>query len=102
MNQKVHLFNQTIKSILCNVIPHETGTCDDQDPPWINSKIKRLIQEKNIAKKCYFQNSKDIQLFRTVQCIQNILTSTIEKSKEQLYSRTSTKLVDPTISPKAY
>ena len=27
---------------------------------------------------------------------------TIEKSKEQLYSRISTKLMDPTISPKAY
>ena len=40
VNQKVHLFNQTIKNILCNFIPHETVTCDDRDPPWINSKIK--------------------------------------------------------------
>ena len=52
-----------MKDILCNFIPHETVTCDDRDPPWINSKIKGLIQEKNIAKKCYFQNNKDIQLF---------------------------------------
>ena len=102
MNQKVHLFNQTIKNILCNFIPHETVTCDDRDPLWINSKIKGLIQEKNIAKKCYFQNNKDIQLFRRFQCIQNLLTATIEKSKEQLYSRISTKLMDPTISLKAY
>ena len=102
VNQKVHLFNQTIKNILCNFIPHETVTCDDRDPPWINSKIKGLIQEKNIAKKCYFQNNKDIQLFRRFQCIQNLLTATIEKSKEQFYSRISTKLMDPTISPKAY
>ena len=55
VNQKVHLFNQTIKNILCNFIPHETVTCDDRDPLWINSKIKRLIQDKNIAKKCYFK-----------------------------------------------
>ena len=73
MNQKVHLFNQTIKNILCNFIPHET--VDDRDPQWINSKIKGLIQEKNIAKKCYLQNSKDIQLFRRFQCIQNLLTA---------------------------
>ena len=98
----VHLFNQTMKNILCNFIPHETVTCDDRDPPWINSKIKGLIQEKNIAKKCYFQNNKDIQLFRRFQCMQNLLTATIEKSKEQFYSRISTKLMDPTISPKAY
>ena len=33
VNQKVYLFNQTIKSILYNFIPHETVTCDDRDPP---------------------------------------------------------------------
>ena len=77
VNQKVHLFNQIIKSILCNFIPHQTITCDDGDPPWINSKIKGLIQEKNIAKKCYFQNNKEIQLFRRFQCMQNLLTATI-------------------------
>ena len=63
VNQKVHLFNQTTKNILCNFTLHETVTSDDRDPPWINSKIKGLIQEKNIAKKCYFQNNKGIQLF---------------------------------------
>ena len=32
VNQKVHLFNQTIKNILCNFTPHDTVTCDDRDP----------------------------------------------------------------------
>ena len=54
VNQKVHLFNQTIKTILYNFIPHDTVACDYRDPSWINSKIKSLIQEKNIAKKFYF------------------------------------------------
>ena len=101
MNQKVYLFNQTIKSILCNFIPHETVTCDDCDPPWITSKTKWLIQKKNIVKRCYFQNNEDIQLFRRFQNIQKLLTATIEKSKEQYYTRISTKLMDPTTSPKA-
>ena len=43
VSQKVHLFNQTIKNNLCNLIPHETVICDDRDPPWISSKIKGLI-----------------------------------------------------------
>ena len=86
VNQKVHLFNHTIKNILCNFTPHDTVTCDDRDPPWLNSKIKGLIQERNIAKKSYFQNNKEIQLFRRFQCIQNLLTTTIEKSKEQFGS----------------
>ena len=89
-----------MKDILCNSMPHETVTCDDRDPSWINSKIKGLIQGKNIAKKSYFQNNKDIQLFRRFQRIQNLLAATVEKSKEQ--SPISTKLMDPTISPKAY
>ena len=91
VNQRVHLFNQNIKNILCNCIPHNTVTCDDRDPSWINNKIKVLIREKNIAKKCYFQNNKDIQLFRRFQCIQDLLTATIEKSQEQFYSQISTK-----------
>ena len=53
-------------------------------------------------KKCYFQNNEDIQLFRRFQKIQKLLTATIEKSKEQYYTRISTKLMDPTTSPKTY
>ena len=45
INEMVHLFNKTIKNILSNYIPHEKITCDDRDPPWVNSKIKQLIQE---------------------------------------------------------
>ena len=86
VNQEVHLFNQTIKNILCNFIPHETVSCDDRDSPWINSKIKGLIQEKNIAKKCYFQNNKRYLVISKIRCIQNLLTAALKKSKEQPYS----------------
>ena len=87
---------------MCNFIPYETVTCDDRDPLWINSKIKGLIQEKSIAKKRYFKNNKDTLLFRRFQSIQNILAATIEKSKGQFYFQFLTKLMDLTISPKAY
>ena len=90
VNQRVYLFNQNIKNILCNC-NYKTVTYDDRDPSWINNKIKVLIREKNIAKKCYFQNNKDIQLFRRFQCMQDLLTATIEKSQEQFYSQISTK-----------
>ena len=33
INEKVYLFNKTIKNILPNYITHETVTCDDKDPP---------------------------------------------------------------------
>ena len=63
MNQKVHLFNQIIKNILCNFIPYKTVTCDDREPPWINSKIKGLIQEKNIARSAISKITKIFSYF---------------------------------------
>ena len=63
VNQKVHLFNQTIKSILCNFIPHETVTCDDRDPPWITSKIKRLIRKRILQRSVLFKITKIFSYF---------------------------------------
>ena len=40
VNDLVHLFNRTIKNILHNFIPHETITCDDKDPSWIDNSVK--------------------------------------------------------------
>ena len=34
VNEKVYLFNKTIKHTIRNYIPHETITCDDRDPWW--------------------------------------------------------------------
>ena len=43
------LFNETILDIIRNFIPHETVTFDDRDPPWITSRIKKVINDKNLA-----------------------------------------------------
>ena len=43
VNDMVHLFNRTIKNILHNYIRREIITCDDRDPPWIKSTIRRFI-----------------------------------------------------------
>ena len=67
----VYLFNKTIKNILSNYFPHETITCDDRDPPWINNKIKQLIQEINNAYRTYILSDKYPQIFEKVKCLQN-------------------------------
>ena len=36
-----------IMYIFENFIPHETITCNDKDPPWMNKQIKPHISEKN-------------------------------------------------------
>ena len=35
-------------NILSNFIPHEIIVCNDKDPPWLNNRIKPLIQEKKL------------------------------------------------------
>ena len=67
----VYLFNKTIKNILSNYFPHETITCDDRDPPWINNKIKQLIQEINNAYRTYILSDKYPQIFEKVKCLQH-------------------------------
>ena len=52
--------SKTIKNIVQNYIPHETITCGDRDPPWINKDIKELIHEKNQTYKSYRQKKQNI------------------------------------------
>ena len=102
VNDMVHLFNRTIKNILRNLIPNETITCDDRDPPWINSSIRSLIQDKNETYKRFKRSNNSSQYFENFQSLQNVLGVSIEASKERYYSRLSMKLMEPSTSPKTY
>ena len=70
INDKVHMFNKTIKNIMSNHIPQETFICDDRDPPWINKDIKQLILDKNHACKSYIRNDRSLQFFNQFQFLQ--------------------------------
>ena len=98
----VHLFNKTIKNILSNYIPHETITCDDRDPPWINSKIKQLIQEIYNTYRIYILSNKNPQTIEKVNYLQNKLKILTESNKEIYYLRISKKLMDPLTGAKTY
>ena len=65
VNDIVHLFNRTIKNILDDFIPHEIITCDDRDLTWINSSIKRLIQDENKADDRCKRSSNNRQYFES-------------------------------------
>ena len=43
------LFNETVFNIIQNFIPHDTVTFDDRNPSWITSRIKKMINNKNLA-----------------------------------------------------
>ena len=71
INDKVYIINKTIENILSNFIPHETITFDDRDPPWINSQVKQLTDEKNAIYKNYLKNNKSNRSFETFQSVQS-------------------------------
>ena len=79
----VFLFKRTIKNIISNYIPHEIITCDDRDPPWINNRVKELINEKIDTFQCYLHINKDPKLFNKAEYLQNKLKSLIQANKEK-------------------
>ena len=102
VNEMVFLFNRTIKNILSNYIPHEIIICDDLDPPWINNRVKELINEKNNTFQCYLHSNKDLKLFNKVQYLQNKLKSSIEANKENYFVCISKRMMNPLTSTKTY
>ena len=46
VNKQILIFNETILNIMTNFIPHATKIFNDREPPWINNKVKTMIQEK--------------------------------------------------------
>ena len=77
-----------------------TITCDDKDPPWINSKIKKLIQEINNTYRIYVLSNKNPQISEKVNYLQNQLKLLTENNKERYYLRISKKVMDPMTSAK--
>ena len=75
VNNKVHIFNKTIRNIMSNYIPHEAIICDDRGPTWINKDIKQLILDKNHAHRSYIRNDKFLQFFNQFQLLQTKLSS---------------------------
>ena len=49
VNKQVMLFDETVLNIIRNFIPHETVAFDDKAPPWITSRIKKMINHKNLT-----------------------------------------------------
>ena len=78
VNVQVFISSNTALNILNNYIPHETKICDDRDPPWMTTKIKELISQKN---KLYSRIKKRNNSFLDKQLL-HILQQHLSKSTE--------------------
>ena len=85
VNETVKVFNETISNVLSDYIPHEVVIFDEQDHPWINNKIKKLIHQKN---EFYNEIKPNIQkeiILKKLQYLQNQLNNAMDFAKEQYY-----------------
>ena len=75
------IFNDTILNIKTNFIPHETKIFNDQEPPWINNKVKTMIQEKKKKfYQLYLKNKSNI-LATIFETFQNQIYETLKRRK---------------------
>ena len=72
VNEQVQLFTQTFQNIISNYIPHETITCDDRNPPWIDEKIKKLVLHKSRAFNAYSRDKNNTDLFKNFNLFKHI------------------------------
>ena len=102
VNEKVCISNKSILNVLSNFIPHETILCDDKDPPWFNSRIKSLLQDKNKIFKNYRKNKTNLQLRNKWNFLQEHLNVLITIPKYNYYKRMANKLNNLRRNSKAY
>ena len=102
VTKKVSIFNETILNVLSNYNPHETLICDDKDPPWFNSRIKSLLQDKNKLYKGFQRSNTIAQLLNKLNHLQEQLNFLINKSKQNYYARITKKLTNVSKNCKIY
>ena len=102
VNEKVCIFNKSVLNVLSNFIPHETILCDDKDPPWFNSRIKSLLQDKNKIFKSYRKNKTNLQLLNKLNFLQERLNGLITISKNNYYERMANNLNNLQRNSKVY
>ena len=75
---------------MTNFIPHETKIFNDQKPPWINNKVKTMIQEKNKSYLLYSKNKSNM-LTTKLETWQNLTYETLESCKSKYCENISKK-----------
>ena len=93
VNKQVSVFNETIMNIFENFIPHETITCNDKDPPWMNKQIKTLIAEKNALYKHLKGRMVNSKLLDKLDALQAKLQSSINFFQLKYYRKISKKFI---------
>ena len=77
-------------------------TCDDRDPPWMNSFIKNLIRAKDNFYKKFVRKSNNMYHHYAFKNLQNHLNQSIQIAKQNYVNKIAQRLGDPNTSSKCY
>ena len=70
INDMIYLFDKTIRNILYNFIPLETSICDNKNPPWVDTSLRKLTRE---AWKRFKSSNNNNQHFENLCAHQSLL-----------------------------
>ena len=76
--RQVSVFSDIILYIISNFIPHKSIVCDDRDPPWVNSKIKKAIIKENKEHEKYINNKSNFLLLQSINNLQTQIKTLID------------------------
>ena len=86
---------------MATFIPQGAKIFNDQEPPWINNKVKTMIQGKNKIYQLYLKNEIDM-LATKRETLQKFIYETLESCKSKYKENISKKLCSKAITPKYY
>ena len=86
---------------MSNFIWKATTLVNDRDPPWITSKLKSMIQEKNLFHKKYLKPNNQ-ETFQAFSQFQEGVWLAIKDSKKKYYEKLSNKLSNDKLDGKCY
>ena len=89
VNNQNLIFNETILKIMTNFIPHETKIFNYREPPWINKKVKAMIEKKNKIDQFYLKNKSNIA--KKLETLKNLIHKTLERCKSKYYENIKKK-----------
>ena len=84
-----------------NFIPHETKIFNDRESPWINNKVKTMIQGENKIYQLYLKNKSNMSATK-LETLQNLIYETGESCKNKYYENIAKKLCSKAIALKYY
>ena len=67
---------------MTNFISHETKIFNDQEPSWVNNKVKTMIQEITKTYQLYLKNKSNMLATKLIT-LQNLIYETLESCKSK-------------------